>query len=368
VKIGWIYLEPKSIIDDWETATISDANIDSIKLFELIRTINSTNQHRIHGILIARHGKLVFEEYFDGYRRRTPSELINFNYDVIHDLASVTKSVTSLLLGIALDHGYIDSLKSSISHFFPEFPELKQGNKKILNLEHMINMVSGLEWDQHSLSLYNPDNDLNVFSSSDQPWELYLTRPMEDEPGNTMNYSEASINVVGECIKRSYGMRLDQFASDLLFKKLNINEAYWLVRPSGWVWASGELFITPRSMLKIGQLYLQNGIWNGEQIVSHEWINRLKNPYTKFDANSHWHEQGWLQNADMYGYKDAWWNLMTETYGNNAFTASGWGEQRIMVLPEFDMVVVFTGGSQLHEPLFTAHEMMTSYILPSIQK
>ena len=119
-------------------------------------------------------------------------------------------------------------------------------------------------------------------------------------------------------------------------------------------------------MLKLGQLYLQDGLWEGEQIIPREWIECTSVPYFVFDGSFSAHEQYWASVADMIGYSYAWWTLDPETYGYDAFTAAGWGDQRIMVLPEYDMVAVFTGGSQWEPPVLTSHEMMIKYVLPSI--
>ena len=139
---------------------------------------------------------------------------------------------------------------------------------------------------------------------------------------------------------------------------MEIYSGIWAVTRHGWYSASGDISMRPREMLKFGQLYLQNGVWNGEQLIPAQWIERASEPYHLFDSSSMVHEQHWMLNADMIGYSDAWWELSPSTYGQNAFAANGWGGQRIMV---------FTGGSEFEEPLITPHEMMVHYILPSIQ-
>ena len=367
VSTGWVYTPPEQADDGWETATLGSVGLDSVPFVSMMNGLRSHDDHRTHGILIARNGRLVFEEYFDGYRRDDQNSPIRFGRDVVHDLASATKSFTSALLGIAIERGLIGAVEQQVSEFFPEFEWMASGQKADITLEHMITMSSGIQWDQATYAPLDPRNDLILFGQSADPWYWYLSRPLMAVPGTSMNYSEASINVVGEAIRRSSGMRLDEFADDYLFGPLGISVRRWGVNWGGWVWSSGDVFLQPRDMLKFGQLYLQGGEWNGEQIVPSAWVSGASVPYHVFDSTSMPHEQFWAATADMPGYSYAWWTLAPESYGANAFTANGWGDQRIMVLPEVDMVAVFTGGSQWQAPLMTSHEMMIRYVLPSVQ-
>ncbi|MDJ0767118.1 MAG: serine hydrolase [Myxococcota bacterium] len=367
VYTNWIYEQPENTGDGWVTASLLDAGLNPEPFVDLMYNLRSQSNHRTHGILVARHGQLVFEAYFPGYRRDDQGTLIRFDRDVLHDMASATKSVTSALLGIAIDQGFIDSIDLRVHELFPEFPWLATGEKAEMSLEHMINMSSGLEWDQATFQPLDPRNDLVLFSRSSTPWSFYFSRPLVATPGTHMTYSEASINVVGEAIFRSSGQQVDGFADTYLFGELGIADRTWGVTAYGRVWSSGDLFLRPRDMLKIGQLYLQDGVWDGEQLIPQSWIDLASIPYVEFDATSEAHERYWAAVADKVGYSHAWWTLSEETYGADAFTASGWGDQRIMVLPEYSMVVVFTGGSQWEDPHLTAHEMMVGFILPSTE-
>jgi CubicO group peptidase (beta-lactamase class C family) len=367
VATSWAYETPEEANDGWATASLESVGMSKAPFVALMDILRDHENHRTHGILIARHGQLVFEQYFAGYRRDDQNTLVRFDRNVVHDLASATKSVTSALLGIAIDRGFIGGVTQPIAECFPEFDFLETGPKSAITLEHMITMSSGLTWDQHSVPPLDPRNDLVVFALSGESWFMYLSRGLAAIPGTRMNYSEASINVVGECTRRSSGRQLDLFADEVLFGPLGISVRSWNVKCGGWVWASGDLFLRPRDMLKLGQLYLQRGMWEGERVVPEEWVERAARPYFVFDSTSSEHERYWASTADMYGYGYAWWTLQAESYGEGAFAANGWGEQRIMVLPEWDLVAVFTGGSQWEPPLLTAHQMMIDYVLPSIR-
>jgi len=363
----WVYRQPDAVGDGWETASLSSVGMDTVPFVTMMNRLRERDDHRVHGVLIARHGQLVFEEYFDGYRRDDQNTLIQFDRDVLHDQASSTKSFTSALLGIAIERGFIDSVGQPVSDLFPEFEWLSTGQKAAITLEHMITMSSGIQWDQHTYPPLDSRNDLVLFGRSATPWYWYLSRPLVTVPGTSMNYSEGSINVVGESLRRSTGMRLDEFADEYLFEPLGISQRTWGVNWGGWIWASGDLFVRPRDMLKFGQLYLQGGEWEGEQVVPADWVAKASVPYHVFDSTSMAHVQFWATSADMPGYSFAWWILAPESYGVNAFTANGWGDQRIMVLSEYDLVAVFTGGSQWEVPLMTSHEMMMQYVLLSIR-
>lgn len=367
VELTYRYIVPENSGDGWETATLESVGIDPTLILSLMNILSGQNHHLVHGILIARNGRLIMDEYFPGYRRDDQNNLVFFNSGVIHDQASATKSFTSALLGIAIEHGFIESIYQPVHDFFPEIDWGTDDPRREITLEHMITMSSGIQWDQAAYAPLDPRNDLILFATSTDPWQMYLSRPLVHNPGSHMEYSEASINVVGECIRRSSGLRLDEFAQSFLFDRLGITDRYWNVKQDGWVWASGDLFIRPRDMLKFGQLYLQDGAWNGEQVIPTEWVDKASEPFHTFDQYSNFHERHLMTTHAMTGYSYAWWTLDSQIYGEIAYSATGWGEQRIIVLPEYDMVVVFTGGSQWDDPYLTSHQMMTRYILPSIR-
>jgi CubicO group peptidase (beta-lactamase class C family) len=191
---------------------------------------------------------------------------------------------------------------------------------------------------------------------------MYLSRPLDSVPGEEFLYSDASINVVGEIIRRSSGIRLDHFAEQFLFTPLGIGRHWWyVVKPDmGFVWASGDLRQLPRDMAKFGQLYLNRGNWRGEQIIPPEWVDVSTREYFSFSPPF------WSLNMGMDGYSCGWW-VRSDVYGFGAYSATGWGEQYIIVMPAFDLVAVFTGGSYYEQPLLNAHQIMVQYILPALQ-
>ncbi|MGD8306998.1 MAG: serine hydrolase [Ignavibacteria bacterium] len=366
VRIKYSYKQPVDIPGFMESVSFDEAGMDSTLLINLMNQLSVKEDHLMHGIVIARNGKLIFEEYFSGYRRDDQQNLVAFNREVLHDLASVTKSVTSALMGLAIKEEFIEDEFVKVNQYFNEGGWEAGDPRNEITLQNMITMSSGIQWDENSLPPLDPNNDLILFATDPHPWEFYLSRPLQHTPGTTMEYSEASICVIGEAIARASGIRLDVFADQYLFNELDIANRFWNVKPNNWVWASGDLFLRPIDMLKIGQLYLQNGQWKGNQLIPEEWIDKAKIKYHNFIGSSDWAQQYWYNTYRQVGYSYAWWPLDPSIYGPDAFCASGWGDQRIVVIPQYNMVVILTGGSQWSQPYLTSHQIMSQYILPSI--
>ena len=358
----YVYRVPEAIGDGWETASLTDVGLRLEPFTAMMNRLLNLENHLIHSILVIRHGKLAFEAYFAGISHPTiGGDPVRYDRDTWHVLSSATKSYTSALLGIAIEKGYIKDVQQKVFDFFPELASLNVDEKSDLTIEHMITMSSGLGWDQITYPILDSRNDIGRFQWASDPWEWYLSRSLETVPGEEFLYSEASINVVGEVIKRASGIRLDHFAEQFLFTPMGITRHWWfLVKPEmGFVWASGDLRQLPRDMAKFGQLYLNGGKWNGEQIVPADWVAVSTKEHFSFEPPF------WSLNAGMDGYTYGWWHR-SDVYGKGAFSAVGWGEQHIIVMPEHDMVVVFTGGFYYDFPPLDAHRIMVQYIIPAL--
>ena len=362
VEVRWAYAPPPDIGDGWETGSLEDANIDTEALERMVNALRDTVDHLVQGITLVRHGRLVFEVYFPGRGHPSQGEYPTaFGRETLHNLSSVTKSFTSTLLGIAIDRGLIDGVDQPVADFFPEYGWLGVGDKANLTLEHFITMSSGLRWDQMTYPILDARNDIAVFQRAPDPWEEYLSRPLLTTPGSYFLYSEGSINIVGEVIRRASGQRLDVFAAEYLFRPLDVEQQGWaVIRPElAFVWASGDLQLSPRSMAKLGQLYLNGGRWSGRSVVSQAWLDAAS--AQRFSTEST-RRTSW----DRFGYGYAWW-LAAGAWGEGAVAASGWGHQWIVAMPEFDMVAAFTGGAYWETPPTTFHDLMIEHIRPAIR-
>lgn len=362
--VDWTYRAPEQVADGWETASLESVGMDPAPLERLINELQARPGHLVHGILIVRDRRLVFEEYFPGRTHPTFGEQpVVFNREQEHCLSSVTKSFTATLLGLAVDHGFIAGANRSVFEFFPELQDLAVGEKRDITLEHLVTMTSGLEWDESTRSLRDPLNDLIAWmnltrTTTEDPVRAVLERPLVATPGTHFNYSGGSTNVLGQAIQRATAQRMDGFARDFLFTPLEVESVWWWLLREDFVYASGDITLRPRDMARFGQMYLNVGVWSGRRILSPDWIeasSRAYRPLPESDYGAY----------GIAGYSRGWW-VKSEEYGHGAYEAWGWGGQKILVLPELDMVVVFTGGSYWAPALLTPHEMMTGYVLPSV--
>jgi CubicO group peptidase (beta-lactamase class C family) len=302
-------------------------------------------------------GKLVFEEYFIGYTfdyndPQYKGELTDYEIDTIHNTASVTKSITSALVGIAIDQGSIQGVDEKMFAFFPDYASLSDERKGAITLEHLLTMTSGLEWNEWNLPYRDTRNDLIQLFFVFDPIEYILAKPVVNEPGTRWYYNSGGTDILGEVIREATGLRMDDFAEEYLFVPLGITDYEWVHINPDMISAHGGLKLRPRDMAKLGYLFLNGGMWDGERIVSKEWVEES----TKGQFFVH---------GERYGYQ--WWSR-SYSYGSTAvvsFYADGWGGQRIMVFPSLDMVVVFTGGNYVEE--VPVDLIIERHILPAVR-
>jgi CubicO group peptidase (beta-lactamase class C family) len=360
----YTYRVPEQTDDGWETAHLSDVNINQAPLVLMMREYFKFSTHDVHSILIIKDRKLVFEEYFPGYdfgpgRTGWKGDYLNFNKDTLHCLHSATKSFTSAMLGIAIDKGFLPDENGKMFSYFPEYSHLWDEQKDKITVKHLLTMTSGLEWNEGDISLTDDRNDLIRLGRSSDPIGYILAKPALYEAGTVYYYSGGDTNIVGEIIHKSTGLNVDLLSREYLFPHLGITNFSWLYFPynNNVVYCSGDIYMRPRDMAKFGQLFLDGGIWEGKRIISEEWVHRSTNRHFTFDT--------WW-NADGYGYQ--WWVFDYYVYSRaqyvHSYSARGWGGQNIIVLPELSTVVVFTGGNYTVYP--PTHNIVREHILPAV--
>jgi CubicO group peptidase (beta-lactamase class C family) len=197
------------------------------------------------------------------------------------------------------------------------------------------------------------ENDLIQLFLVPDPVEYILAKPLVAEPGTEWYYNGGNTNLLGETIRQATGQRMDAFAAQHLFAPLGITDYEWDFINPDMIHASGNLQLRPRDMAKFGTLYLNGGMWNGQQIVSQAWVEASTQAYTTLSWGGGYGYQWWLRS----------YNLGSEKV--DTFYAAGWGGQRINVFPSLDMVVVFTGGNYVDEE--PVDEILTRFILPAVQ-
>ena len=361
----YTYGPPEKINDGIDVGSLGEVNIDSTLIEKAVNDINRGKYKEVHSMLIFKDDELVFEEYFKGHKFKYDTtnhhgELVTWDRTMLHSIMSVTKSITSACIGIAIEKGFIESVHQSIFDYLPEYQHLNIDGKDKITIEHLLTMTSGLDWNEWALPYGNPKNDVIMMNYAEDPVTYVLNKPLIDEPGKSFKYAGGCNILLGEILKNATKMNIDEFSGKYLFEPLGISPYYWSQYKNGVVDTAGSLKITPRDMTKIGVTFLNKGIWNGEQIISEQWVDKSA---VSYPGNS------WLNNWDdhwgMRGYSYSWWTHTFVKSGKriNMFYAAGWGGQYIMVISELNTVVVFTGGNYLsYRPPF---EILKKYIIPA---
>jgi CubicO group peptidase (beta-lactamase class C family) len=341
------YGAPVSREDGVAVGDASAAGFDVGRLEGLVRSIRTEAYPNVHSVLLWRRGLLLFEEYFYGYRVDRP-----------HQLRSATKSVVSLLVGIALDAGLIHGEAQPVEallHWDPSNDPQPDARKARITLADLLSMRSGLacdDWDPTS-----PGNEQRLYSTAD--WvRSAMALPMIADPGTRPRYCSAGSHVAGRIVEMASGRDLLEFARSRLFGPLGIGGVRWPHAPVAANAATfGQLYLRPRDMLKLGVLVLGKGVWRGRRIVSGSWIERSTSPLTQIGSR-------------RYGY--LWWrqsfHIETPSGGTDVDTilASGNGGQKIYVVPALDLVAVFTGGNYNSDEDTPPNAIMGSVILPQL--
>jgi CubicO group peptidase (beta-lactamase class C family) len=355
------YEIPVQTNDGWETASLASVGMNETPLFDLMNRLDQIDDHRIHSLVIVKGGKLVFEEYFPGdkFNLAQPTGESGFDMDDTHNLCSATKSFTSALIGIAIDQGFIQSVEQHVFDFFPEHADILSDEpaKGNITIQNLLSMTSGLEWDDETYSYFDSRNDMYQLFNSSDPIRYILLKPIIETPGLVFAYRNCNTNVLGEIIRMASDKRLDIFSENFLFSKLGISEFEWQMLPNDVVFCSGDLRLRPRDMAKFGYLFLNGGLWNGERIISKEWIDTSTSKH--IDLDHYWSE------LDGYGYQ--WW--LWENIGNSdfsAYAASGWGGQWIIASPNLNTVIVATGGNYYTTEAISIQTILADYIIPAI--
>ena len=299
----------------------------------------------------------MFEAYFPGNAYDYQAEGLRrpwteFGPETLHNTASVTKSITGLVVGVAVDEGCLPGPDAPLFSFFPEYAHLSDEGKDGITLAHLLTMTLGLEWNEQDVFYTELENDIVQLFVVEDPVEFVLAKPLIHPPASQWYYNGGGVNLLGEIIQRCSGERLDEFAQEHLFSPLEITGAEWVFINPDFVYASGDIKLRSRDLAKIGQLVLNGGTWNGTRIVSKEWVEAMTRKWVSLNPGN--------------GYGFLWW---TEDYSMGADSvqaveANGWGGQSIMVFADLDSVVVFTGGNYLQQNRLD--EVVSRYILPAL--
>ena len=304
---------PDELDDGWEVASPEEVGIDAAVLDEVYEAYVSEDDYfNAKSLLVVKNGRLVFEAYC-----RTPDDRDRYGH-----VQSVTKSVTSLVFGTVMSEGYIDSLNQALYSLSPEkFPPNMR--KRSITLRHLLTMTSGLAFDNDDFSL-----EIHVGKPCD-PVRYILGKPLYASPGERFYYRDCDPHLISYVIGHLTGKSLAQLAKERLFEPLGIREYYWQDDHTGITMGAHGLHLKPRDMAKIGQLALDHGRWQGQEIIDSTWVavSTRRQIDTEYRTEPH-----------VYHYGYYWWVLPRW----EAFTAWGAGGNFIFVVPSTDMVIVMT--------------------------
>lgn len=330
---------PSDITDNWPTSTPEEQGMDSKLLSEALEFLFEQEEYEIHSLLIVRNGHIVTDVYFYPFSKNT-----------LHNTFSVTKSIMGTLIGIAIDKGYIENINQQVLDFFPEITVTNLDiYKQSITIEDLLTMQTGFDF------ISKPEETAREMVMTAEDWvQFTLDLPMKEEPGTYFAYCSPGSHLLSAIIQQTTGMSAFEFAQRYLFGPLGISDVIWPSDPQSITRGFSDLYLTPYDMAKIGYLYLNGGVWDNQQIISKEWIVNATKAHVDFGDNKGYYgtqEEG-------YGYGYQWWT-MTEY-----FSAIGAGGQQILVVPQENLVIVFTGGGGVTNSI---KEAVSSYILPSVK-
>lgn len=316
--------------EGWKYATPAQANMEGAKLQQMVDDIGSAS-FKVDSAMVIKDGYIVLDEYFGDY-----------NKDDLHIIYSCTKSVVSTIFGIAHENGVIPDLETKLLDIFPSItPETPSDWKSAITLRDLLMMSGG--FDARDSWIYEWEK-LNSLHEAEDTVQYMLDLPMDFEPGSRFEYTNGVSHLLSCIITEQTGVSAAEYADEHLFGPLGITEYTWDEDNQGRNWGYNRIHFTPQDMAKIGYLFLNEGKWDGEQLISREWVQEATKH--RIDANI----------LDGYGYQ--WW------VGDGFYVAVGYQGQFIFVYPEHDLIAVFTGGSP--ETFDYTIRLPERYIIPAL--
>jgi CubicO group peptidase (beta-lactamase class C family) len=254
-----------------------------------------------------------------------------YNGTDLHTLQSCTKSITSLLTGIAVDEALILNSDIKVMELFESYnPDQEDFLKDSISLQDLLTMRGGFKWDEWSTHYTDPKNNCYILENSENWLDYILGLPMDTIPGTKFVYNGGITVLLGEIIRIKTGMRIDKWAEEKLFKPLDIKDYYWKTSPNGEVDTEGGLYLSIFDFAKIGQLILNKGTWQGKRIISEKWLDESTSHHVKLNGSNEW-----------YGYQ--WWLSDPQQEDHQLIMALGFGGQYLFIDRENNLLTVMNG-------------------------
>ncbi|MFZ6750895.1 serine hydrolase domain-containing protein [Undibacterium sp. Ren11W] len=332
---------PPNPNEEWVLVAPDEVGMDGSLLARALTDLPAAATHGLASMLVLRQGKPVFEQYWNGYHK-----------DMLHDLRSATKSITALLVGAAIDQHFLsgvdEPLSARLAKLYPDAPGLKQG----ITLEHVLTMSTGLSCDDRNPD--SPGNEDKMYKSAD--WVRYLLYLSQAAaPGTATHYCTGGAVALGRVIAEASRSSIPEFSKKFLLAPLGISNVQWAdFDHQQQTDTGGHLQMRPRDLAKLGQLMIQKGSWKGNQLLSAAWVNTVSSQHVLID-------NGW-----KYGY--LWWLRLEPYKGKKLMMHFAWGNggQYLFIIPELELVVVFTGENYNSDKAERPFTILEQYILPSI--
>jgi CubicO group peptidase (beta-lactamase class C family) len=339
---------------DWLSASLADSGLSQAKLASLDSSIRSGEFKKIGSVLIARHGKLAYESYYDGDR------------NTLRDTRSATKTITSALVGIAIDERKLSGVDAKVLSLLPEHARRMQNpdpRKDAITVEDFLTMSSPLECDDWNDA--SRGNEERMYLVED--WAQFILdlpirgrmhlgeQPDPPKYGRYFSYCTGGVFTLSEVLQKATGERTDRYAAEKLFAPLGITNVQWVYSPMNIPQTGGGLRLGSRDLLKIAQLYLNGGTWQGKRIVSGPWVKASITPHAQIDE------------VTDYGY--LWWLKKFTSGGKtySTFMMNGNGGNKVVAIPELDMAAVITSTNYntrgMHEQ---TDKILTDYVLAAV--
>ena len=316
----------------WPTATPQEHGIDPEKL-DALRAHIPRVLPQIRSVLIVHRGSLVFEDYYHG-----------LSADDDHEIASVTKSVTSATIGLALTDGHLDSVDQPVWELLPAAlqrpcPAAYEG----VTLRHLLTLTSGFRWDE---------SRFREWLAAPNQLDFALRLPRRDPPGERFRYNTPAMHLLSAIVQRATGQSLSDYARERLFAPLGIKHFRWQSDQQGHSLAGLGLALRARDLAKLGLLFASEGMWENRPLITKDWIQ----------LSTSTHTAGGPPEGEAYGF--LWW--ITKLGEQRSFFAAGFGGQFLYVVPAKDLVVVIT--SSLHAPHRENRTIVQDFILPALHR
>ena len=363
---------------EWETSTLEDEGIDPLPITRFVEEIQSGKYGMVDHFLLIRNGRVVVDESFKrdyksvaakvrpeeriGLNRRDPKyDYENADYHPfyqgtdLHTLQSISKSITSLALGIAIDKGHIEGVDAPILPFFDAYDfDRSDPRRAAMTVEDLLTMRSGIEWEPEG-SFQDPETSTVSLENAEEWIQFILDHPMDTDPGTSFEYNDGASVLLGKIVGVATGKRLDKWTEERLFDPIGIDNYYWKATPDGEIDSMGGLYLSAHDLARIGLLVLRGGRWEGKSVVSENWLNQSTLPHVADTSPN--------DDDDNTAYAYKWWLPNHKTNEPRAISAFGFGGQRLTIIPELDVIIVFTG-YDLRGEYWMAERTLRTEVLP----